>query len=143
MTTGLPAFDRTVQETNLWLKDIEARLGASRHQAYTGLRAVLHVLRDRLPPETALHFADQLPTLLRGVSIEGWSLMGKPTGERSADAFVDRISAQLPPGFPINGGAAARAVFQTIRDRMDLGEVDKLMAHLPEPVRELWLEGYV
>ena len=140
MSTGLPVFDRTVQETNAWLKDLEQRLGSSRHHAYAALRATLHALRDRLPPETALHFAAQLPLLLRGVYIEGWSLTDKPTGERTAEAFEDRIAAALAPGFPYDAEMIARAVFQTIRDQMDLGEVDKVMAHLPLPIRELWVE---
>ena len=43
MTTGLDVFDTTVQETNLWLKDVMERIGTyDRHSAYSTLRAVLH-----------------------------------------------------------------------------------------------------
>ena len=143
MSTGLPAFDRTIQETNLWLKGIEAQLDASRPHAYAALKATLHVLRDQLPPATALHFADQLPILLRGAYVEGWNLAGTPAGTRSGGTFAERISEAMPPGVAVDGETAARAVFQTIRSRMDLGEVDKVMAHLPKPIRKLWLEEYV
>ena len=143
MTTGLPVFDRTLQETNLWLKDLEARLGASRHHAYAGLRATFHTLRDRLPPGPAMHFAQQLPMLLRGVYAEGWKLSGKPTGERSASEFTAGVQDQLPPDFPFDAETIAREAFQTIRDRMDLGEVDKVLGHLPRPIRELWAEPVI
>ncbi|WP_316164957.1 MULTISPECIES: DUF2267 domain-containing protein [unclassified Bradyrhizobium] len=49
---GVTALDHSVQETNVWLKAIDEQLALeSRHHAYNALRAVLHALRDRLPPE--------------------------------------------------------------------------------------------
>jgi uncharacterized protein (DUF2267 family) len=143
MSTGLPVFDKTVQETNLWLKGVEMRLGGSRHDAYVALKATLHALRDRLPLEPAFHLADQLPLLLRGMFAERWSSVREPTREHSAEDFLARIEAQLPPGVGFDADAAARAVFQTLRDHVDLGEVDKILAHLPKPIRQLWREEYV
>lgn len=47
MSTGLAVFDETIQESNGWLKQLESNLvPCSREQAYHGLRAALHVLRD-------------------------------------------------------------------------------------------------
>ena len=143
MSTGLPVFDRTVQETNLWLKDLEERLGAPRQQAYACLRATLHELRDRLPPETALHFAAQLPMLLRGVFTEGWSLTARPDVERTAEAFVLDVGDEFAPEFPIDPETIVRATLQTIRAHMDLGEVDKIVRCLSPTVTELWLEDVV
>ena len=75
MSTGLDTFDKTIQETNLWLKDIMERLNTNdRHHAYSTLRAVLHTLRDRIGPESAAHLGAQLPMLLRGLFYEGWTL---------------------------------------------------------------------
>ena len=57
MTTGLGVFDTSLQDTNLWLKEIEERLGhRSRQEAYAAARAVLHALRDRLPAQAAVRF---------------------------------------------------------------------------------------
>ena len=48
MNTGIEAFDRTLQLTNLWLKDLTMRLGTEdRHLAYLALRTTLHALRGR------------------------------------------------------------------------------------------------
>ena len=45
MATGLDTFDTTVQESNLWLKDLMERLGTyNRHHSYSTLRAVLACL---------------------------------------------------------------------------------------------------
>jgi len=46
--TGLEVFDKTVQTTNAWLKEIMEFTGPDRRRAYRVLAAVLHALRDRL-----------------------------------------------------------------------------------------------
>lgn len=56
---------------------------AARYHAYNALRAVLHALRDRLPPDVAVHLGAQLPMLVRGIYYEGWYMAGKPTKERT------------------------------------------------------------
>lgn len=140
MNTGLPVFDRTLQETNLWLEDLETRLGASRHEAYAALRATLHVMRDHLPAEVAMHFAAQLPMLLRGMFTEGWRLAPKTKAERSLDAFLAEIGERLTADFTFDPETIARAAFQTVRSRVDIGLADKVMDCLPGAVRELWLE---
>ena len=46
--TGLDVFDKTVQTTNTWLKEIGEQIGPDRQRCYQALRAVLFSLRDRL-----------------------------------------------------------------------------------------------
>ncbi|MCU1311404.1 MAG: hypothetical protein JWO20_2529 [Candidatus Angelobacter sp.] len=72
--TEVDVFETTIQKTNSLLKDIDEELGWGdrRKQAYAGLRAVLHALRDRLPVTEAANFAAQLPMLVRGFYFEGW-----------------------------------------------------------------------
>lgn len=70
--TGLDVFDSTLQKTNEWLQQIMQQLGTdSRQEAYIGLRATLHTLRDRLPLEVVAHLGAQLPMLVRGIYYEG------------------------------------------------------------------------
>ena len=58
--TGLDVFDSSIHQTNVWLKSIMGRLDTDdRHRAYLALRATLHALRDRLPPEVAVHLGAQ------------------------------------------------------------------------------------
>jgi len=40
--TGLDAFDKTLQTTNIWLDEIMAKLGPDRQVAWHVLGAVLH-----------------------------------------------------------------------------------------------------
>jgi uncharacterized protein (DUF2267 family) len=140
MTTGLDTFDKTVQESNLWLKDVMERLNTyDRHHAYSTLRAVLHALRDRIGPENAAHLGAQLPMLLRGLFYEGWDPTGKPTKERHESAFLAHIARELPratgPG-EIEQGALA--VLDVLSKHIDRGAAVKLAAILPQDLRRFW-----
>jgi uncharacterized protein (DUF2267 family) len=139
MSTGLAVFDTTVQETNEWLKLIEAALPpCDRQQAYGGLRAVMHVLRDRLPVEAVLGLSAQLPMLLRGVFLEGWRPADGPSDLRDPQAFAQAVAVRLAPSFPREPNAVAEAVFAVLAARLDPGEVSKLIQHLPMPLRAAW-----
>jgi uncharacterized protein (DUF2267 family) len=137
--TGLPVFDTTVQESNLWLKDVMEHLHTEdRHLAYLALRGTLHALRDRIGPESAVHLAAQLPMLLRGLYYEGWRMAASQTKERTRAAFFDHVRSEFPPGSAIDPNMAARSVFGVMRDRLDSGEVYKVIDRLPQELRELW-----
>ena len=140
MTTGLDTFDKTVQESNLWLKDVMERLNTyDRHHAYSTMRAVLHALRDRIGPQNAAHLGAQLPMLLRGLFYEGWDPTGKLTKERHESAFLAHIARELPraagPG-EIEQGALA--VLDVLSKHIDRGAAVKLAAILPQDLRRFW-----
>lgn len=137
-TTAVTVLDHTVQETNTWLKAVQEQLQLdNRQQAYSALRAVLHALRDRLPPEVAVKFGAQLPMLVRGFYYENWHPAGTPTKERHAEEFAEHISAELPQQFPVNPMSVIRGVFEVLWEKLDPGEFSKLMEHLPASIRSL------
>jgi uncharacterized protein (DUF2267 family) len=137
-TTGVTSLDHTVQETNTWLKAVDEQLGLeNRHHAYNALRAVLHALRDRLSPEVAAKLGAQLPILVRGIYYEGWHMAGTPTKDRHLQEFVDHILEELPPQFPLDALTVARGIYEILWEKLDPGEFEKLMNHLPVPLRNL------
>jgi uncharacterized protein (DUF2267 family) len=141
--TGLDTFDRTIHETNHWLRIVMAELKTdSRRQAYTALRASLHALRDRVGPENAVHFAAQLPILLRGVFYEGWRPSETPTRERRLDDFLAYVESMLGPGTGLDPTDALRASFAAIAESIPFAEVLKLVNVLPRDLRILW-PGYM
>jgi uncharacterized protein (DUF2267 family) len=138
MTTGLSVFDTTVQETNLWLKSIMEGLDTDdRHLAYLALRGTLHALRDRLGAEHAVQLAAQLPMLVRGLYYEGWR-PAAPTRERTRADFLAHVRSELPHGSALDADLATRAVFATMWQKLDLGEVGKLIDLMPPELKELW-----
>jgi uncharacterized protein (DUF2267 family) len=138
MTTGLDVFDTTVQETNLWLKELMERLGTyDRHRAYSTLRAVLHALRDRIGPANAVHLGAQLPMLIRGLYYEGWH-MGGTTKERHEAEFIAHVSRELPPADAAEIEDRICAVFGLLTMKLDVGEAIKVAGVLPKALRELW-----
>ena len=135
------ALDHTIQETNVWLKAAAEQLHLEdRHHAYSALRAVLHVLRDRLTPDSAVHLGAQLPMLVRGIYYEGWHMAGKPTHDRTAQAFADHVEGALPPQFPIDPLTVTRGIFEVLWQRIDPGETAKVVDQLPAAIRSLWPE---
>src|SRR3974377_1749234 len=132
MTTGLDVFDSTVQQTNLWLKDLMARIPATdRHYAYKLLRATLHVFRDRIGPENAVHFGAQLPMLIRGFYYDGWQ-PGKPQKKNPhLHDFFSPIEDEAGRSFGPDVRWKVKAVFATIADKIDAHEIEKLRKVLP------------
>lgn len=138
-STGLDTFDRSVQEANIWLKELMAKLETDdRHVAYRALRASLHALRDRIGPENAVHFGAQLPMLLRGLYYEGWRMSATPSRERHWQAFLDHVARELDARRDVDPGTAARASFDVVCDHVDAGEVAKVVEMFPKELRVLW-----
>jgi uncharacterized protein (DUF2267 family) len=76
--------------------------------------------------------------LLRGLYYEGWRMAASQTKERSRAEFFDHVRSEFPPGSAIDPNMAARSVFAVMRDRLDPGEVHKVIDRLPPELRELW-----
>ena len=143
MTTGLDVFDATVQQTNLWLKDLMARIpGADRHFAYQLLRATLHAFRDRIGPENAVHFGAQLPMLIRGFYYEGWQPGKPPAKTRHLNDFLDAIEHDAGHGLEPEAASKVKAVFAVIADRIDAHEIEKLRKVLPAELKALLQEEF-
>jgi uncharacterized protein (DUF2267 family) len=141
MTTGLATFDTTVQDANLWLKEVAAHLGdADRQEAYVALRAALHALRDRLQAQAAAKFAAQLPMLVRGLYYEGWTLPDKPSAARTIADFAEAVAAELPPRYRFDPVLVSRAVFAAAATMMGAGADAKVRGQLPPGLRDLWPE---
>jgi uncharacterized protein (DUF2267 family) len=136
--TGLEVFDRTINKTNIWLKDVMDILGCtSRQEAYAGLRATLHALRDRLTIEETAQFAAQLPMLIRGFYYERWDPTGKPVKERHLNDFLAHIQRELER-YEFDPEQVARAVFLVLARRISEGEIEDIEHVLPHEIRDLW-----
>jgi len=138
--TGLAGIDTTVQETNIWLKALMNRLETDdRHQAYAVLRSTLHALRDRLGVESSAHLSAQLPLLVRGIFYEGWRPGKVAPKEHHKAQFLRHVADELGPGALFTAEEAACAVFDLLEERIDGGEVRKVVDLLPRDMKDMWL----
>jgi uncharacterized protein (DUF2267 family) len=143
MTTGLDVFDSTVQQTNLWLKDLMARIPTTdRHYAYQLLRATLHAFRDRIGAENAVHFGAQLPMLIRGFYYEGWQPSKPQTKTRHLDDFLEAVEKDAGRSLGSGVGGKVKAVFAVIADKIDAHEIEKLRKVLPAELKPLLHEEF-
>jgi len=67
ITSSAHLFASTLQKCDIWFNDILLELGwpDDKQKAYHCLLSVLRALRDRLRPEDAVNFAQQLPLIIR------------------------------------------------------------------------------
>lgn len=139
-TTGFDIFDRTVQKTNIMLRELgDALHMEDTHDVYLSLRAVLHALRDRLHPDEAAHLAAQLPLLLKGTYFDGWRPSATPVKIRDRHEFLGGIRETLRTRMPTaDADRITRAVFELLTEHVSEGEIDQVVGSLPEELRELW-----
>jgi uncharacterized protein (DUF2267 family) len=137
--TGLDVFDKTIHETNAFLKVVMRELETDdRRMAFGALRGTLHALRDNLAVTEMAHLSAQLPMLLRGLFYEGWVPTTDPARERHLDAFLDHVAGHLPPNLQRYSEESARAAFVALSERIEPGELTKLIHHMPRDLRSLW-----
>jgi uncharacterized protein (DUF2267 family) len=131
-------IDRNVEKTHLWLKEIAEELGdEDRQYAYRALRAVLHSLRDRLPVEVAAKLAAQLPTLIRGIYYEDWQPSRTPLAIHDVDAFLEHVVKEGHMAGETEASVAVTAVARVLREHVTPGEIDDVLAVLPDKLRVL------
>lgn len=137
-TSGLKAFDTTIEKTNIWLKGIMREMGTDdRHRAYLALSAVLHALRDRLPADEVIQLGAQLPMLIRGLYYEGWDPGCQPV-KHDVNSFLQFIRDRFRAEPDVDADCVARAVFKVISQRVAEGEINDIKNLLPKYLRQLW-----
>jgi uncharacterized protein (DUF2267 family) len=133
------AFDAAMQDANLWLKALMDRLVTEDpHFAYAALRSVLHAMRDRIGARDTAHLSAQLPMLIRGLFFEGWH-PASATGQQHRDEdFLERVRKGLPQDQRYDVENVTHAVFGLLWERLDRGEIVRIIKALPEELRDLW-----
>lgn len=139
MTTGLDVFDKAIDKANVWLKELMRLLGLEdRRHAYSGLRAVLHALRDRLPAKEAINLGAQLPLVLRGLYYEDWNASKNPRSCRSRGEFLRCVEEGLGRArIGVDTELLARAVFQVLATHVNEGEIEAVRQAFPREIRRL------
>ncbi|WP_199320189.1 DUF2267 domain-containing protein [Leptolyngbya sp. FACHB-261] len=145
--TGLNVFDRTTELTYQWVNEVAKELGLDdKHKAFQGLRATLHVLRDRLTIGEAANLGAELPILLSGFYYESWKPERTPSPARSKAEFLNLLREHLhsysPKSEPdLDIEQLARAVFRVMTNHIPAGEMEDITGILSAEVKELFPEA--
>jgi uncharacterized protein (DUF2267 family) len=131
-------IERSAAKASIWLKDVAIELGdGDRQYAYRVLRAVLHVLRDRLTIDAAAKLAAPLPTLIRGIYYEDWDPSRAPMPAYAPDTLLEHVVSEGRFSGETEASVAVAAVAAVLRRRLGSGEIDAILAIMPEKLRVL------
>lgn len=131
------------QVAETWLGQLSTSLDlspADQPHALRALRAGLHAIRDRLPASEAVDLGAQLPTLIRGIYYEGWTLRNDPGLIRDRAAMLARVKRELAPDPRLTPTEVLGAVIQVLAAHVSPGEIEHVIATLPRPIATLWRE---
>lgn len=136
-------FERYAAEGNRFINEVAHELQTDRAQAARITRAVLHAVRDRLPPDDAVEFAQGLPIALKGIYFDRYDLSRKPVRIRDKRVFIEfvRRKAGLTAFVDFPGSRsvvkALQAVFRVLDRNMSYGQVQQIKQLLNTELVEL------
>ena len=140
-TTHPTILDRSVEKTNVWLKDLCAELESDdRHYAYHVLRGFLHAVRDRIPVDESAQLAAQLPMLIRGLYYEGWVPSRTPQTYHDVRPFLDRVAAEAGLAGETEASFAAAGAARVLRAHISSGELVDVISVMPPAVRKIFTD---
>jgi uncharacterized protein (DUF2267 family) len=140
----LPILEKSIQKTNIWLRDVNYELGWFTFQrGYLSLRAVLHALRDRLTTQEIAQLGAQLPIFIRGIYYEGWNPARTPIKSRGKELFLRQVREEFAHtrNPDIDAEHVTRAIFRVLCKHVSKGELAQIKGMLPRELREFWPEA--
>lgn len=132
-------FQKFTDEAMSWLQHIAEDMNLEDRPdiAHQALRGVLHALRDRMIPEEVFDLSAQLPVLIRGFYLEGYTLRDKPV-KYSAEDLLYEIEKSFGGNSEVQAEAAFRAVIRVLYDRISTGELQHIYDSMPKDIKKLW-----
>lgn len=134
-------FDVHVDSAKRWLAELGTNLELTPEEApraLHALRAGLHAIRDRLTATEVLDLSAQLPTLIRGIYFDGWSLRNDPHEIRDRADMIARVRKELGPDPRLDAVDVLRGVIHLLVEHVSPGEIDDIVATLPRSIKALW-----
>jgi len=140
MADGFDVFDRTVQKSTEWIREVCGEMGPPDMQkGYLALRAVLRTLRDRLTVDEAANLGAQLPLLIRGIYYDGYRPSRMPVKISTRDQFLTAVKDCLGGAMPVvPSDEATAAVLTVLQKRITDGEITDIRNMMPQELQGLW-----
>ncbi len=139
-------FNQYATEGNTFLKDYAKQMDMPNDLNKAGriFTAIMHALRDIIPPQESLQFIAQLPMFLKGVYVNGWSIKKKKPKIKRMPEFLELVRAHDWPAevndFEYNDDLAERYVNTTfiyLRKYVSSGEMEDIRDGLPKDLKSM------
>jgi uncharacterized protein (DUF2267 family) len=138
-TTGLGAFDVSIQNSTTWFEEFMDELGwHDKYKGYLALRAALQSMRDRLPPEKAALIGSELPMVIRGLYYEGWTPAGKPVRPLSRIEYLNALHEYFNNEPSVDPERIVRGMFRLINKSLQENGIRDIERILPGELKEFW-----
>lgn len=140
-------FNKYAEEGNSFINGLAKNLGHPEETSRTGiiLRAVLHALRERITTPESLNLISQLPMFIKAIYVEGWKYSEHPK-KFNKNEFLEEIKRhqdQLGENeFPWKESTESivKTVINELRTFVSKGEIDDILAQLPDDFKGLFEE---
>lgn len=132
-------LEKYCNEAQSWITEIAVLMHVPDQPdwAFNALKAVLQTLRDRTTVEEVFHLSAQLPTLIRGIFLEGYKPSGKPL-KMNAEEFLNQVKKRLGPATDVQAQDAIRAVFAILYEKTSPDEMEDIKGSMPKDIQSLW-----
>lgn len=143
----LQNFDQHAQKGNEFLNRLANELGDKSNKEAAGriLRAVFRTLRNHLTLAENFQLLAQLPLMLKGIYVDGWSPAKKPEkASKKLDGFYSEILRE--EGYLAwkdfsseeEITKAVKAVFKVLGEYVSKGQYEDMQAVLPKELKVLF-----
>jgi uncharacterized protein (DUF2267 family) len=136
--TTISSFSQAAQHAQQWVNEVAGETDWDGPHAYRLLRAVLHALRDWLPPQEMSDLAAQLPVLIRGVFFEGWRPLNGLAHDRRKAHFIVVVKSEFGFEEEVDFDRAVGAVFHLVDRHVSAGEAEQVRNSMRKALRQLW-----
>ncbi len=138
-------FNKYIQKANVFINEVAIELGypEDKDGAIRVLRAVLHALRNKIPPQESLQLIAELPMLIKAVYVDGWTMREEPRKIRHLADFLESVrkedgaAGQYDFGGDYTTEIAIKAVFRVLKRHVSAGEITDISKTLPAEIRAL------
>jgi len=142
-------FAKYAEEGHQFTTSLAAELGHPEEISRTGilLRAVLHVLRERLTIAESFNLLSQFPMFLKGLYVDNWKYREKPLKLKSKQEFLDEVekyqSQYGESDFSWNKTTEklVQIVFKALNNYISEGEFEDVIAQMPLELKAYFRES--
>lgn len=138
-------FQKYIADGELFVKEVATELGNPNDPGKGGrmLRAVLHALRDLIPPHESLQLISQLPMLIKAIYVDGWQMKEVSRDMRHPGDFIEAVREaggratfeDFVTDYEVE--FAIHAVLKVLKNHVSEGEIRDVLATLPKELRPM------